>query len=96
MDTLRKMAYAMLEQAATVHQMMNQLGRQLEGGRGGNPNGPEVNLEYLNLQNFEKRTRLVSEEPLIETKMKNGSRQWKKSFQFWIALIIRSCLLPTC
>ena len=37
----------MREQAAVVHQMMNQLRRQPEGGQGENPNGPEVDLEYL-------------------------------------------------
>ena len=47
MDTQWEMAYAMREQAATAHQMMNKLRRQPEGGCEGNLNGPEVDLEYL-------------------------------------------------
>ena len=54
MDTLREMAYAMREQPATTHQMMDQLGRQPKGGCGGNPNGPEVDLEYLKFVGFRK------------------------------------------
>ena len=48
------MAYAMREQAATVHKMMDQLERQHEAGHGGNPNGPEVDLEYLKFAEFRK------------------------------------------
>ena len=44
----------MREQAATAHQMMDQLGRQPEGGRRGNPNGPKVDLEYLKFAEFRK------------------------------------------
>ena len=54
MDMLREMAYAMREQVATAHQMMDQLGRQPEGDHGGNPNGPEVDLEYLKFAEFRK------------------------------------------
>ena len=34
--------------------MMDQLGRKSEGIQGGNPNGPEVNLEYLKFAEFQK------------------------------------------
>ena len=34
--------------------MMDQLGRQLEVGHGGNPNGPGVDLEYLKFAEFRK------------------------------------------
>ena len=47
MGTLREMAYAMREQATVAHQMMEQMGRKPEEGHGGNPNGAEVDLEYL-------------------------------------------------
>ena len=58
MDTMREMAYAMLEQVAAVHQMMDQLGRQPEVGHGGNPNGPGVDLEYLKFIEFRKKNLL--------------------------------------
>ena len=54
MGTMREMAYAMQEQAAIAHQMMDQLGRRPEVGDGGNPNGPEVDLEYLQFIEFKK------------------------------------------
>ena len=49
---MREMAYAMREQAATAHQMMDQLGKQPEVGHGGNPNGLGVDLEYLKFAEF--------------------------------------------
>ena len=54
MDTLLEMAYAMREQATVAHQMMDQLGRQLEASHGGNLNGPGVDLEYLKFAKFRK------------------------------------------
>ena len=33
---------------------MDQLGRQLEEGRAGNPNGPAIDLEYLKFAEFRK------------------------------------------
>ena len=54
MDTLREMAYAIREQAAVAHQMMDQLGRQLRASHGGNPNGPGLDLEYLKFAKFQK------------------------------------------
>ena len=44
--TLREMTYAMKEQAAAAHRMIEQIGKQLEEGHGGNPIGAEVDLEY--------------------------------------------------
>ena len=44
----------MREQAVIAHQLMDQLGRQLEVGQGGNPNGLEVDLEYLKFAEFQK------------------------------------------
>ena len=61
-DTMREMAYAMREQVATVHQMIEQLGRLPEAGLGGNPNGPGVDLEYLKFAKFRKANPLVSKE----------------------------------
>ena len=54
MDTLWEMAYAMQEQAAVAHQMMDQLRRQPEGGHGGNQNDLEVDFEYLKFAKFRK------------------------------------------
>ena len=54
MDKLWEMAYAMQEQAATAPQIMDQLGRQPEAGHEGNPNGSEVDLEYLKFAKFRK------------------------------------------
>ena len=54
MNTLREMAYAMQEQAAVAHQMMDQLGRWPEAGHGENPNGREMDLEYLKFAEFRK------------------------------------------
>ena len=54
MDTLREMAYAMREQAAAAHQMMDQLGRQPGAGHGANQNGLGVDLEYLKFTEFRK------------------------------------------
>ena len=54
MDTIREMTYAIREQVATVHQMMDQLGRQPEAGLERNPNGPRVDLEYLKFAKFRK------------------------------------------
>ena len=44
----------MREQAATTHQMMDQLGKQPKGGHEGNLNGPKVDLEYLKFSKFQK------------------------------------------
>ena len=44
----------MREHATTVNQMMDQLGRQRKEGHGGNPNGPENDLEYLKFLEFRK------------------------------------------
>ena len=44
MGTMREMAYTMREEATAAHQMIDQLGRRLEAGHGGNPNGPEMDL----------------------------------------------------
>ena len=44
----------MREQAAAMHQMMDHLGRQTEPDYRGNPNGPEVDLEYLKFTKFRK------------------------------------------
>ena len=49
-----EIAYAMREQAVATHQMMDQLVRQPEEGHGGNPNGPEVDLNYLKFAEFKK------------------------------------------
>ena len=46
--------YAIREQAVAAYQMINQLGRQPEAGQGGNPNGSEVDLEYLKFAEFRK------------------------------------------
>ena len=54
MDTMRELAYAMLEQAATTHQMMDRLGRRLEAGHGGNPHGLGAYLYYLKFAKFRK------------------------------------------
>ena len=54
MGTLQEMAYAMREQATTAHWMMDQIGRQLEEGHGGNPNRAEFDLEYLKFVVFRK------------------------------------------
>ena len=54
MYTLGEMAYAIQEQAATTHQMMDQLGRRPKAGYGRNPNGLEANLEYLKFAKFKK------------------------------------------
>ena len=54
MSTLREIAYVMREQAMAAHQMMDQLGRQPEVGQGRNPNGLEVDLEYLKFAEFRK------------------------------------------
>ena len=54
------MAYAMREQTAAAHQMMDQLGRQPEAGYGGNPHNPRnphgrgANLDYLKFAEFRK------------------------------------------
>ena len=52
MGTLREMAYIMREQAAAAHQMMEQMGKQLEECHGGNPYGAKVDLEYLKFAEF--------------------------------------------
>ena len=52
MDTIREMAYAIREHVVAAHQMMDQLGRQLEVSHGGNPNGPGLDLEYLKFAEF--------------------------------------------
>ena len=75
MGTLREMAYMMLEQAATTHQMMDQLGRQPKADHGGNPNGLGVDLEYLKVVEFRGRTHPVLEELLIPTRLIGGLRQ---------------------
>ena len=54
MDTMGEMAYAMWEQAIAAHQMMDQLGRQLEVGHGGNSNGPGMDIKYLKFTEFRK------------------------------------------
>ena len=54
MGMLQEMAYAMREQGSAAHQMMDQLGRQPEADQGGNPNGSEVDLEYLKFAEFRK------------------------------------------
>ena len=48
------MAYAMWEQATTIHQMMDQLGWRPETGHEGNPNGLGMDLEYLYFAEFRK------------------------------------------
>ena len=52
MGTLQETAYVIREQVVVARQMMNQLGRQLEGVHEGNPNGPEIDLEYLKFVEF--------------------------------------------
>ena len=54
MGMLREMAYAMREQVAAAHQIMDQLGRKPDVGQGGNLNGLEVDLEYLKFAEFWK------------------------------------------
>ena len=54
MGTLWEMAYAIREEAAAMHQMMDRLGRQHEADQGGNSNGLEVDLEYLKFAKFQK------------------------------------------
>ena len=54
MGMLREVAYEIREQVAVAHQMIDQLGRQLEGGQGGNPNGSEVDLDHLKFAEFRK------------------------------------------
>ena len=54
MGTLREMAYVMRKQAMVAHQIMDQFGRQPKESHGGNPNGLEVDLEYLKFAEFWK------------------------------------------
>ena len=60
MDTMHEMAYAMREQAAATHQMMDQLDKWLEAGHGGNlhglgnPHGLGADLDYLKFAEFRK------------------------------------------
>ena len=75
MDTLWEMAYAMREQAAAAHQMMDQLGRQLGAGHGGNPNGLGVDLEYLKFAKFQKVNPPVLKELFILIRLTSGLRQ---------------------
>ena len=51
---LQEMAYAMKEQAAVAHQMMEEVGWQPKEGHGGNPNRAKVDLEYLKFAEFRK------------------------------------------
>ena len=64
--TMREMAYSMREQAVATNQMMDQLGRRPEIGHGENPNGPEVDLEYLKFAEFKKAN------PLVITRIATG------------------------
>ena len=79
----------MREQAAVAHQMMDQLGRRLEAGLGGNPNGPGVTRSILNLLSSKRQTHLVSEESLTLIRLMSGLRQWRKFSSFWIVLTTR-------
>ena len=54
MGTLAEMAYAMREEATTTHLMMEQMGRQPKEGHRGNPNRAEVDLKYLQFEEFRK------------------------------------------
>ena len=77
MCTLQAMAYAMREQATTAHQMMDQLGRQLEEGHGGNPNWPEVNFVRLKFVEFKKE----NPPSLWGTFNPNKANKWKKAIE---------------
>ena len=63
-----------------AHQIMDQLGDNLKQLKEGIQMDQRLIWSILNSQSFKKKICLASGEPLIQIKLRNGSRQWRRSF----------------